>query len=60
MKYETILAIALFQLFLMLPIAFYFLSLNMPSVFFTLLMISGMFGIITIYYPLITMFNDKE
>jgi succinate-acetate transporter protein len=60
MKYETILAIALFQLFLMLPIAFYFLSLNMPGVFFTLLMISGMFGIITIYYPLITMFNDKE
>ena len=54
MKYETVLIIALFQLFLMLPIAFYFLSLNMPSVFFTLLMISGMFGIITIYYPLIT------
>jgi hypothetical protein len=41
----------------MLPIAFYFLSLNMPSVFFTLLMISGMFGIITIYYPLITINN---
>ena len=60
MKYETILLIALAQLFLMLPIAFYFLSLNMPGVFFTLLMISGMFGIITIYYPLITIHNNKE
>ena len=60
MKYETILAIALFQFFLMLPIAFYFLSLNMPGVFFTLLMISGMFGIIKIYYPLITIHNNKE
>ena len=59
MKYETILAIALFQFFLMMPIAFYFLSLNMPGVFFTLLMISGMFGIIKIYYPLITI-NNKE
>ena len=57
MKYETILVIALFQFFLMLQTAFYLLSLNMPGVFFTLLMISGMFAIITIYYPLITINN---
>ena len=34
MKYETILLIALAQFFLMLPTAFYFLSLNMPGLFF--------------------------
>ena len=60
MKYEVILAIALFQFFLMLPTAFYLLSLNMPGLFFTVLMISGMFAIITIYYPLIAIHNNKE
>jgi len=60
MKYETILLIALAQFFLMLPTAFYLLSLNMPGLFFSIMMLSGMFAIITIYYPLITINNDKE
>ena len=59
MKYETTLLIALAQLLLLLPISFYFLSLNMPLVFFILLMSSGMFTIITLYYPLITIHNNK-
>ena len=59
MKYETILLIALAQFFFMLPTAFYLLSLNMPLVFFILLMSSGMFTIITLYYPLITIHNNK-
>ena len=57
MKYETILLIALAQFFLMLPTAFYLLSLNMPGLFFSIMMLSGMFAIITIYYPLITINN---
>ena len=60
MKYETILAIALFQFFLMLPISFYLLSLNMPGLFFSVMMLSGMFTIITLYYPLIAIHNNKE
>lgn len=59
MKYETILMIALAQFFLLLPVSFYFLSLSMPLVFFILLMSSGMFTIITLYYPLITIYNNK-
>ena len=59
MKYETTLLIALAQFFLLLPISFYILSLNMPLVFFILLMTSGMFTIITLYYPLITIHNNK-
>ena len=59
MKYETTLMIALAQFFLLLQISFYFLSLNMPLVFFILLMTSGMFTIITLYYPLITIHNNK-
>lgn len=59
MKYETILMIALAQFFLLLPVSFYFLSLSMPLVFFILLMSSGMFTIITLYYPLITINNNK-
>jgi len=57
MKYQTVLIIALAQFFLMLPMSFYLLSLNMPVLFFSILMISGIFTIITIYYPLITI-ND--
>jgi len=57
MKYTTVLLIALTQFFLMLPISFYLLSLNMPVLFFSMLMISGIFTIITIYYPLITINN---
>jgi len=57
MKYETVLLMALAQFFLMLPTSFYLLSLNMPSLFFTILMLSGIFTIITIYYPLINI-ND--
>ena len=57
MKYETILLIALAQFFFMLPTAFYLLSLNMPGLFFSIIMLSGMFTIITIYYPLITINN---
>ncbi len=60
MKYQTILMIALAQFFLLLPVSFYFLSINMPLVFFILLMSSGMFTIITLYYPLITIHNNKE
>jgi hypothetical protein len=60
MKYETTLMIALAQFFLLLPISFYVLSLNLPLVFFILLMTSGMFTIITLYYPLITILNNKE
>ena len=60
MKYETTLLIALAQFFLMLPTAFYLLSLNMPGLFFSIMMLSGMFTIITIYYPLITIHNNKE
>ena len=59
MKYETILMISLAQFFLLLPISFYFLSLNMPLVFFILFMLSSMFTIITLYYPLITIHNNK-
>tara|TARA_R100001129_G_scaffold154029_1_gene116671 strand:+ start:4416 stop:4595 length:180 start_codon:yes stop_codon:yes gene_type:complete len=59
MKYETTLLIALAQFFLLLPISFYFLSLNMPLVFFILFMLSSMFTIITLYYPLITIYNNK-
>ena len=59
MKYETILMIALAQFFLLLPISFYFLSLNMPLVFFIPFMLSSMFTIITLYYPLITIHNNK-
>ena len=58
MKYQTVLLIALTQFFLMLPISFYLLSLNMPVLFFSILMISGIFTIITIYYPLITINNN--
>ena len=60
MKYETILLIALAQFFFMLPTAFYILSLNMPGLFFSIMMLSGMFTIITLYYPLITIHNNKE
>ena len=59
MKYETMFFLMLAQFFLLLPISFYFLSLNMPLVFFILLMTSGMFTIITLYYPLITIHNNK-
>jgi len=57
MKYTTVLIIALAQFFLMLPMSFYLLSLNMPVLFFSILMLSGIFTIITIYYPLITINN---
>lgn len=57
MKYQTVLLIALTQFFLMLPASFYLLSLNMPVLFFSILMISGIFTIITIYYPLININN---
>ena len=60
MKYETILLIALAQFFFMLPTAFYLLSLNIPGLFFSVMMLSGMFAIITIYYPLIAIHNNKE
>ena len=60
MKYETILLIGLAQFFFMLPTAFYLLSLNMPGLFFSVMMLSGMFAIITIYYPLIAIHNNKE
>ena len=59
MKYETTLLIALAQFFLLLPISLYFISINMPFVFIILLMSSGMFTIITLYYPLITIHNNK-
>ena len=57
MKYQTVLLIALTQFFLMLPFSFYLLSLNLPGLFFFILMLSGIFTIITIYYPLITINN---
>ena len=57
MKYETVLLIALTQFFLMLPASFYLLSLNLPGLFFLILMLSGIFTIITIYYPLININN---
>jgi hypothetical protein len=59
MKYETILLIAITQFFLLLPISFYLLSLNMPVLFFSVFMISALFTIIVIYYPLITIHNNN-
>jgi len=59
MTYQTTLLIALAQFFFIMPISFYLLTLNMPSLFFILLMASGMFTIITLYYPLITIHNNK-
>ena len=59
MKYETVLLIALTQFFLLLPISFYLLSLNMPVLFFSVFMISALFTIIVIYYPLITIHNNN-
>ena len=59
MTYQTTLLIALAQFFFIMPISFYLLTLNMPGLFFILLMASGMFTIITLYYPLITIHNNK-
>ena len=58
MKYETVLIVALFQFFMILPISFYLLSIDFVELFFILLMASGLFAVITLYYPLIT-FNKK-
>jgi len=59
MTYQTTLLIALAQFFFIMPLSFYLLSLNMPGLFFTVMMLSGMFTIITLYYPLITIHNNK-
>ena len=58
MKYEIVLIVALFQFFMILPISFYLLSIDFVEFFFILLMASGLFAVITLYYPLIT-FNKK-
>ena len=58
MKYEIVLIVALFQFFMILPISFYLLSIDFVELFFILLMASGLFAVITLYYPLIT-FNKK-
>ena len=58
MKYEIVLIVALFQFFMILPISFYLLSIDFVELFFILLMASGLFEVITLYYPLIT-FNKK-
>lgn len=58
MKYEIVLIVALFQFFMILPISFYLLSIEFVELFFILLMTSGLFAVITLYYPLIT-FNKK-
>ena len=57
MKYQTVLIIALAQFILMLPTFIYLLSLNYVGVSFTAFMLSGMFTLITLYYPLITINN---
>ena len=57
MKYQTILIIALAQFIIMLPTFMYLLSLNYIGVSFTVFMLSGMFTLITLYYPLITINN---
>jgi len=57
MKYQTILIIALAQFIIMLPTFIYLLSLNYIGVSFTAFMLSGMFTLITLYYPLITINN---
>ena len=58
MKYETVLIVALFPFFMILPISFYLLSIDFVELFFILLMASGLFAVITLYYPLITI-NKK-
>jgi len=57
MKYQLILIIALAQFIIMLPTFIYLLSINYVGVSFTVFMLSGMFTIITLYYPLINI-ND--
>lgn len=57
MKYQTVLIIALAQFIIMLPTFIYLLSLSFVGVSFTVFMLSGMFTIITLYYPLINI-ND--
>ena len=57
MKYQTILIIALAQFIIMLPTFIYLLSLSFVGVSFTVFMLSGMFTLITLYYPLITINN---
>ena len=59
MKYQTVLIIALAQFIIMLPTFIYLLSLNYVGVSFTVFMLSGMFTIITLYYPLINI-NDQK
>ena len=54
MKYEIVLIVALFQFFMILPISFYLLSIDFVELFFILLMASGLFAVITLYYPLIS------
>jgi len=57
MKYQTVLIIALAQFIMMLPTFTYLLSINYVGMSFTVFMLSGMFTIITLYYPLINI-ND--
>ena len=57
MKYEIVLIVALFQFFMILPISFYLLSIDFVELFFILFMASGLFTVITLYYPLITINN---
>lgn len=57
MKYQTVLIIALTQFIIMLPTFIYLLSLNFVGVSFCVFMLSGMFTLITLYYPLITINN---
>lgn len=57
MDYDTFLLIALFQFLLILPISFYFMTIGLIGLFFTLFIISGLFALIALYYPLIRI-ND--
>jgi len=57
MNYDTFLLIALFQFLLVLPISFYFMTIGLVGLFFTLFIISGLFALIALYYPLIRI-ND--
>ena len=58
MRYEIVLTVALFQFLMIFPISFYLLSINFVGLFFILFMASGLFTVITLYYPLITI-NKK-
>lgn len=53
MKYETIMAIAFFQFLMLVPISVYFIGINMLVTSLSILLGSGMFIIIAIFYSLI-------